>query len=204
MLSIPEIWPSHETPDPEVESLKDLYANLSAVRYNVEAWGSALELFRFSKQKPLLVSSELARGWSFIAAHECVHQLHHLRVRLEQIKGYKVRACPSLKPDIDTKALRLSTRKLDEYFPHIDPMRNAIAHSGAHEVKPEEHAPPSGWLLTRLDDSGRFSTYYQGSERFIDISQESLARILEVATTFLEGFRQAAQILQKQGYADER
>jgi hypothetical protein len=163
-----------------------------------------LQLFRFSKQKPPSVAQDVARSWSFIAAHECVHQLHHLRARLGLIKGHKVRACPSLKPGIDTHALRAATRKLDEYFPHIDPMRHAIAHSGANEVKPQEHAPPSGWLLTRLDDSGRFSTYYQGSECFIDISEESLAKIQEVATMFLGGFRQAAQILEQQGYADER
>ena len=174
------------------------------MHYNVEAWRSALQLFHFCKSKPQGVASDVARRWGFIAADDCVHQLHHLRERLALIKGHKVRACPSLSTEIDTQLLRAATKKLDEYFPNIDAMRHAVAHSGANEVLPQKHAPPNGWLLTRLDDSGRYSTHYEGRERSLEVTDESLRRVEEVATQFLSGFVRAAQTLQLQGYDDER
>jgi hypothetical protein len=204
MFQPPVIWPSGETPPDEIEPLKDLYANLWGVYYNVEAWGSSLELLVFSRQKHQGIAADLLRRWSFIAANECVHQLHHLRERLALIKGHKVRACPSLMGSVDTKALRTATRKLDEFFPHIDAMRHAIAHSGANDVRPEKHASESGWLMTQLDDNGRYSTYYEGRERSIEINGESLGKLESVAATFLGGFIEAARTLELQGYADER
>lgn len=204
MLRPPEIWPSVRTPPAEVEPLKDLYANLWGVHYNVEAWRSALQLFQFCKGKPHGVASAVARSWGFIAANDCVHQLHHLRERLALIKGHKIRVCPSLSTEIDTQLLRVATRKLDEYFPDIDAMRHAVAHSGANDVVPQNHAPPNGWLLTRLDDSGRYSTHYQERERSLEITGESLRRIEEVAAQFLSGFAKAAQTLAQQGYTDAR
>lgn len=202
MMKPPELWPSIITPPVEVDFVKDLYANLWGVFHNVDAWNSAFQLFRYSQGRPIGVAPGLLRKWRFIAAHECVLQLHHFRERLILIRGHKVRACYSLRSEIDMAALRAATRKLDRYFPDIDSMRHAIAHSGANEVRPEEHAPDHGWLLTQLDEHALFKTYYQGKERSLELSEGTLHRVEEVATDFLLGFVRAAKSLEKQGHLE--
>lgn len=201
-MNPPELWPSRKTPLEEIGPVKDLHANLWGVFYNVKAWSAALQLLAFSRSKPHGVAIGLVSNWSFIAAHECVHQLHHFRERLVLIRGHKVRACPSLGSEIDVAALRAATRKLDKYFPDIDSMRHAIAHAGANEVRPEEHSPEHGFLLTQLSRHELFSTHYQGKERRLELSEETLHRIEEVATDFLLGFARAADTLKLQGHLE--
>lgn len=202
MLTPPQLWPSLKTPTAEVAAIKDLYANLWGVAYNVEAWAAALHLYAFAKQRPIDVSVDDARRWTFIASNECVHELHHLRERLEKIKGHKIRACPSLAPNIEGKRLRGATNLLDEYFPGIDQLRHAIAHAGANDVLPEEHAPEHGYLLVGFREKDRYTASYQGVDRHLDITQSSLERIREVASEYLLAFVPAARLLKQEGHLD--
>jgi hypothetical protein len=202
MLTPPPLYPSVETPANEIAAVKDLSANLWGVAYNVEAWAAALHLYEFATQRPTGVSAEDSRRWRFIAANECVHQLHHLRVRLEKIKGHKVRACPSLASNIEVKKLRRATRLLDEYFPDIDQLRHAVAHAGANDVLPADHAPEHGYLLVGFREKDRYTAPYQGADRNLEITAETLSRIEEVASEFLDAFESAAKLLERQGHLE--
>jgi len=199
MLAPPQLWPSRQTPVDEIAAIKELNANLWGVAYNVEAWAAALHLYQFAKQRPSVVGADDARRWTFIASNECVHQLHHLRERLEKIKGHKVSDCPSLAPSIESKKLRAATKLLDEYFPDIDQFRHAIAHAGANDVLPEEHAPEHGYLLVGFREHDRYTAPFKGIDRHLSISEESLERIREVASEFLVAFVPAAKLLEQQG-----
>ena len=202
MLKPPLLWPSVRTPSAEVAAVKDLHANLFGVAYNVEAWDAALRLYQFAKQPTTGVRAADARRWKFIASDECVHQLHHLRERLQRIKGHKVRACPSIIASIETSPLRAATTLLDEYFPDIDQLRHAIAHAGANSVLPEEHAPEHGYLLIGFTGEDRYTAPYKGVERHLEITNRSLERIREVAAAFLASFEPAAKLLEEQGHLD--
>jgi hypothetical protein len=202
VLTPPLIWPSFQTPAAEIPAIKSLLANLHGVVDNVEAWEHALRLYQYAVSKPHSVQAKDASAWKFVAAHECVHQLHHFRNRLRLIKGTKVRECPSIASTIDHAGLRGATKLLGQYFPDIEHLRNAIAHAAEHDVLPEGHATELGYVLVGFRGSDRFSASYEGFERQLDITDESLMRIREVAITFLSAFVVAARTLQLQGHLE--
>lgn len=202
MTIVPVLWPSTLTPSDEVAAIKELYAQLCGVKFNVQAWASALRLYEFSKLTPASVDRADARQWRFLATHECVLQLHHLRERLERIPAFFLRRCLSLSSHIDAQKVRAARKKLDEYFPDIDMLRHAIAHAGEIETSPKGQAPEQQFVLTGFLDPDVFSAPYKGGVRRLEISAASLARIEEVVTIFLSAFSGAASTLQAQGHLE--
>lgn len=202
MLTPPLLWPSVATPTTEVAAIKDLHANLWGVAYNVEAWAAAFRLYAFAKQAPSTVTNDDARRWKFIASKECVLQLHHLRERLEKIRGFKIRACPSLTGCIEFARLREATKLLDEYFPGIDDLRDAIAHAGANDVLPDRHATEGGYLLVSFQEMDRYSAPHKGVAHHLDITDSSLKRINKIVAEFFLAFTTAARMLEQQGHVD--
>ena len=202
MHTPPLLWPSVATPTNEVAAIKNLYANLWGVAYNVEAWAAALNLYNFAKQNPHSITPSNARQWTFIASNECVLQLDHLRERLKHIKGHKVHVCPSLAGSIDFTKLRNAPKLLDTYFPGIDDLRHAIAHAGANDVLPDEHVAGEGYLLTGFREPDRYSAPHKGIIRHLDITQGTSARIDEIVVEFFLAFAPAARLLEQQGHLD--
>ena len=200
MQTVPLLWPSVLTPKSETAAIKDLYANLCGIAYNVNAWSAALELYEFAKKAPNSVNKDTARQWKFIASHECVMQLHHLRERFANIKGFKVHPCQSLKSSINASQMRNATRLLDVYFPHIDKLRHAIAHSGANETNSKEHAPDGQFGLVGFRELDRFSAPYQGALWQLDLTIESLNKINEVVAEFFGAFIKSSQMLELEGH----
>ena len=199
MPPAPVLWPSVATPSEEAPAIKDLYAHLTGAQYSIEAWDAALLLYRTSLSPPPSISRTVARRWRFIACHECVLELFHLRARLEKIQSVKLRACPSLRPLIDTSLLRSARKRLDEYFPDIEALRHAVAHKGENEAHAEVHAPDGQYALTGFREADRFSIPYQGRLRCLDITDQSLQRIIEVVTEYFAAFESAAAELERQG-----
>ena len=198
----PLLWPSVITPSDEVAAIKDLYAHLTGLQYSVEAWEAGLILYRTSLNATSSISSAVARRWRFIACNECVLELFHLRARLEKIQSVKLRACPSLRPLIDTSLLRTARKRLDEYFPDIVALRHSVAHMGENEAHAEVHAPDGQYVLTGFRESDRLSTPYQGRLRHLDITEQSLQRILEVVTDYFAAFDFAAKKLEHEGHLE--
>jgi hypothetical protein len=182
--------------------MKDLDANLYGVSYNVEAWEAALELYKFAKAPPEGVRRELTRQWVLLACAQCVMQLYHLRERLRTIKGFKVRPCASISHWIDDQQLRNATNLLDHYFPDIEDLRDAIAHTGTIGTNPSKHAPDGMFALVGFHEPGVFSAPYNGVMKHLAITDEALQRIRGVVSAFFQGFARAAQELERLGHAD--
>jgi hypothetical protein len=202
MVRAPVLWPSILTPPEEVGPIKDLYAQLCGVVFNVDAWASSLRLYQFSNSTPPGVTRADARQWKFIATNECALQLHHLRERLERISGYFLRPCTSLGSRINTSQMRAARKMLDDHFPDIDMLRHAIAHAGRIEATPKGQAPEEAFALTGFKEGDRFATRYEGAVRSLDITRESLEQITTAATTFLGAFAAAAKALEEEGHLE--
>jgi hypothetical protein len=202
MPRVPLLWPSIATPAEEVAAIKNLYAALTGLEYSVEAWEAALLLYKTSKQPPPSISRSVAGRWRFIACHECILELYHLRARFEKIRSVRLRACPSLRPFLDPSTMRSATKRLDEYFPDIEALRHATAHKGENEAHPEAHAPDGQYALSGFREPDRFSAPYDRTLRYLDITDLSLERINEVVAEFLGAFAAAAAELEKQGHLE--
>jgi len=196
------LWPSIATPKDEAEGVKNLQAHLHGLESSVQAWEAGLRLYQLSKSPPPTISHDVARRWRFIACHECVLELFHLRARLGNVQSVLLRRCPSIRAWIDIAALRSARKKLDEYFPDIEPLRHAIAHAGENEAHPELHSPDGMFALTGFREPDVFSKPYQGHLRRLVINDLSLRQIAEVVDEFLSGFSQAAVELERQGHIE--
>lgn len=202
MPRVPVLWPSALTPANEIAPVKDLYAHLTGLKFSVEAWDAALQLYRTSKSPPPQIARAVADRWRWIACHECVLELYHLRARLGKIQSVKLRNCPSVRATVDMSGVKSARKKLDEYFPDIEALRHATAHKGENEAHPEVHAPDGHCALTGFRQPDRFSTPYQGTLRYLDITDQSLQNIVEVVAEFLGAFEGAAAELEKQGHIE--
>jgi hypothetical protein len=202
MPCAPLLWPSVATPAEEVDAIKNVSAHLTGLQYSVLAWEAALMLYKTAKQPPPSVSRSVASRWRFIACNECVLELYHLKARLAKIQSVLLRACPSLRSLVDTSKMRGARRTLDDYFPHIEALRHATAHKGENEAHPEVHAPDGKYALTGFREPDRFTAPYEGELYYLDITDQSLQRIIEVVTEFFGAFQVAATELEKQGHLE--
>ncbi len=202
MLRVPLLWPSTLSPEAEFEPIKYLHAHLTGLKFSVEAWEAALQLYRTSISPPPSVSRSIASRWRWIAVHECVLELYHLRARLEKIQSVMLRNCPSVRPMVDMSKIRSARKNLDEYFPDIEALRHAIAHTGENEAHPEVHAPNGLYALSGFREPDRFSAPYEGTLRQLDITDQSLQNIVQVVAEFLSAFEAAEAELERQVHID--
>lgn len=202
MTLVKLLWPSIATPTSEIAGIKDLYAHLTGLEYSLQAWEAGLLLYQLANQPPSSISRSVARRWRFVACNECVLELYHLRARLEKIQSVQLRKCPSLRAAIDISKLKIARKKLDEYFPDIEPLRHAIAHKGQNEAHPEIHAPDGQYALTGFREVDIYSAPYEGKLRHLALTNQSLQQITEVVAEYLSAFDAAAAELEKQGHLE--
>jgi hypothetical protein len=202
MTRAPLLWPSIATPSAEIVGIKDLNAHLTGLKFSIEAWEAGLLLYQTAKQPQLTISRSVARRWLFIGCTQCILELYHLRARLEKIQSVQLRKCPSLHAAIDMLKLRSSRKKLDEYFPDIESLRHATAHSGENESHPEDHAPDGLYALSGFREADVYSTPYKGCMRRLAITNQSLELITKVVEEFFSSFETAAAELEKQGHLE--
>ena len=198
----PFLWPSTATPPSEVQAIKDLNAHLLGVVFNVIAWEAGLQLYELGKQPPSDVRKDIARQWTFVAGHECVLQLYHLKARLQKIKSLKLRDCASIRTHIDASGLRTAIQALDDAFPNIDELRHAVAHAGANEMDPERHAPDGRFGLIGFREQDSFSAPYEGKLRHLELSRRTLGCISTIVDDYLQAFRKAEAVLESQGHLE--
>jgi len=202
MARAPLLWPSIVTPPAEIAGIKDLCAHLTGLEYSIEAWEAGLILYQTAMQPPSSISRSVARRWRFLACTECILELYHLRARLEKIQSVQFRKCPSLRASVDVSKLRAARKKLDDYFPDIEPLRHATAHRGENEAHPEVHAPDGQYALSGFREADIYSAPYEGQLRQLAITNQSLERISEVVADFLSAFNAAAAELENQGHLE--
>lgn len=202
LSAVPLLWPSKATPSREIASIKGLYCHLYGLRCSVEAWQAGLLLYQTAKHPPASVPRTVASRWRWIGCNECVLELYHLRCRLEKIQSVQLRKCPSVRRFVDVAILRSARKRLDEYFPGIEPLRHAIAHRGENEAHPEVHVPEGQYGLTRICGNDKYSLSYRGQEYSMVISNDSLQQVADVVSEYLEAFREAAAELECQGHLE--
>ena len=202
MLRVPLLWPSSQTPAVETEAIKRLYAHLSGLAYSIHAWEAALLLYQTALNPPSSISREVASRWRFVAANECIWELYHLRARLEKVQSVVLRDCPSIVPLVDRALLRRSRKQLDEYFPDIEALRHATAHKGEIEAHPEAHASNGLYAPVGFREPNRFSAPYEGQLRYLDITNESLEKVVNVVAAYVGAFAPATTALEEQGHLE--
>lgn len=202
MTFVKLLWPSIATPTSEIAGIKDLYAHLTGLEYSLQAWEAGLLLYQLANRPPSSISRSVALRWRFVACNECVLELYHLRARLEKIQSVQLRKCPSLRAAIDINKLKITRKKLDEYFPDIEPLRHAIAHKGQNEAHPEIHALDGQYALTGFREVDIYSAPYEGQLRHLALTNQSLQQITEVVAEYLSAFDAAAAELEKQGHLE--
>lgn len=122
---------------------------------------------------------------------------------MEKIQAVQLRKCPSLLPWIDSAVTRGARKRLDDHFPDIEALRHATAHKGENEVNPVTHAPEGQqFALTGFREPHRYSAPYLGKMRSLDITEESLCKVIEVVNAYLSGFEPAAKELERQGHLE--
>jgi hypothetical protein len=198
-LRPPMISPLPRFSKGEADNTDFLNALLWAVKFDVEAWAAALELFRLAKLRrgdPDLTRTErdLARKWQWIAARECVMQLYYLKERLVIIRE-KLGLCPTVAQHVDGQALRTAANLLDSQFPAIDKLRHAVAHSSGVDSRPHMHAPDGKYGFSRFRKGDRLEIAYQGTVSHLDINDETLSKLVSIATRFLGAFVPSAKAL---------
>jgi hypothetical protein len=201
-VQAPLLWPSVATPPDEAMAIKDLYANLMGICYQVDDWRAALALYEFSKSQPDSVNTHLASKWRFIATNEAIMVLFHLQEAMKAIVSHKVRLCPSLEQYIDHDKLRMARKTLADRFPGHDDLRNATAHSGSIGTNSAKHAH-DGIGLRGFFQPDHYSAPYNGALRTLPITPASLAALEEASAMFLEAFVPAAVWLERQGHAED-
>jgi hypothetical protein len=201
-LHVPTIWVPSVFPGTDSENIRFLGAVLHALKFDVEAWAAALELYKFAKlrKSDLELSSidrDLARKWQWIAIHECVMQMYYLRERMRIVRGEKLKACPSMAQHVDNETSRTAIKLLDAHFPDIDKLRDAIAHSSGRDSRPHLHAPDGELAPTRISTDDKLEVPYKGRVIYLDIGEKTLQELVLVVKMFLSAFEPAEKALER-------
>jgi hypothetical protein len=115
----------------------DAYACISLNRYNLsrflEEFHSAVRLFEFLERGGGPPSVGVFGGqfikFRMIAARDGALNIYHFRCSLDAVRK-QLPTCPTLAKTTDCFKLRSALRKFDEYFPHAESVRHAVAHTG--------------------------------------------------------------------------
>ncbi len=129
-------------------------------------------------------------------------ELYHLRSRMKLIQSVQLKTCPSVFCLVDSKALRKSRKKLDEYFPGIESLRHHVAHSGEIESDRSEFSPEKLPYLSGLREPNIYSAMHNGKVHRLAITDASAAQIAEVVEEYLKAFQLAANTLEKEGHLE--
>lgn len=198
----PLLWPAINTPEEEIEAIKELGSSLHGLYFNVEAWDAALQLYKFSKNQHHNVSRDLARKWKFIAIHECVMQADYLRERLEFLPRRKGMNCPTISATMNRAIFDEAIALFHKHFPEMKLLRHAVAHFGMIESQPEHHAPDGLFAIYKIEDNDVFKAPYKGVVRELAITDATSQKLANVIAMIFQAFTPSANTLERLGYAD--
>lgn len=104
-LEAPDLWPPVGLPKKADEQVRWLDAVVSALRYHVEGFAAALELYRFSRSRPANVQSQLAWDWQWIAIHEAAMRIWFLRDAMGILRRESIPACHTVASLVDANTM---------------------------------------------------------------------------------------------------
>lgn len=202
-LKAPDLWPpvglSKETDD----QVRWLNAALSALRYHVEQFAAALELYRFSRSKPANVKSQLAWDWQWIAIHEASLRIWFLRDAMDILRRKSIPACSTVSALADDSAMERALCIFDTRFPEFKKMRNAIAHAPGLELAPTKAAPKDGlYAGPQLEDGDRFELVNDGVRYSMDMTSQTLDQFTEILVAYWSAFKPVERAFEERGRSE--
>jgi hypothetical protein len=202
-LKAPDLWPpvglSKETED----QVRWLNAAVDALRYHVETFAAALELYSFSRSKPVNVKGRLAWDWQWIAIHEAAMRIWFLRDAMDILRRKSVPTCPPVASLTDESAMERAMSLFDAHFPEFKKMRDAIAHAPGLELAPTKAAPKDGlYAGPQLKDGDRFELVNDGIRYSMDMTTRTLDQLTEVLVVYWSAFKPVERAFDEQGRSE--
>jgi hypothetical protein len=189
-LKAPDLWPPVGLSKQVDDQVRWFNASTLALRYYVEKYAAALELYRFSRSKPTNVKGALAWDWQWIAINEAAMQIWFLRDAMDILKRKSIPACPFIASLVDDSAMERAIVTFDMRFPEFKKMRNAVAHAPGLDLTPKKVAPKDGlYAGPQLKDGDRFELVNDGIRYTLDMTTQTLEHLTEVLVIFWSAFK---------------
>lgn len=202
-LKAPDLWPPVGLSKEVDDQVRWFNASIFALRYHVENFAAALELYRFSRSKPVNVKGELAWDWQWMAINEAAMRIWSLRDAMDILKRKSIPACPFIASMVDDTAMERAMGAFDTRFPEFKKMRNAVAHAAGLELAPKKVAPKDGlYAGPQLKDGDRFELVNDGIRYSMDMTTQTLEHLTEVLVTFWSAFRPVEIAFDAKGRSD--
>jgi hypothetical protein len=224
---IPDLW-TFDLPRDEQERAQDLQLQLREMASLTDEVASAVALFDSAQKRvqyleellqtsptdrmssPQRTEQEIVSGWQYIAARSVVMaawQLDELQARATLAAS----AIPAVAALMDRKALKQSGVIFREYFEQHLPRPAAAMDGDDHAASstPAIRGPappaPDALVILRTDLSGATLAYRRkGMLLQLDISQGTLARLVEVRDRFFAAFAKVGEALERQHWETTR
>lgn len=202
-LKAPDLWPPVGLSKEADDQVRWLNAAVSALRYHVEVFAAALELYRFSRCKPANVKHGLAWDWQWIAIHEAAMRIWFLRDAMDILRRKSIPACPTIAALADDSAMERAVRLFDAHFPEFHRMRNAIAHAPGLEMARTRSEPPDGlYAGPQIKTDDRFELVNDGVRYSMDMTGETLTKLTEVLLTYWSAFSSVERAFDLRGRSE--
>jgi len=202
-LKAPDLWPPVGLSKEADDQVRWLNAAVSALRYHVENFAAALELYRFSRSKPPNVKGKLAWDWQWIAINEAAMRIWFLRDAMDILRRKSIPACPTVASLADDSAMERAMSHFDTHFPEFKKMRNATAHAPGLELAPTKAAPKDGFYAgPQLKDGDRFELVNGGIRYSMDMNTRTLDLLIEVLVAYWSAFKPVERAFDERGRSE--
>lgn len=176
---------------------------MGALRYHVESYAAALELYCFSRSKPANVKSQLAWDWQWIAIHEAAMRIWFLRDAMDILRRKSVPSCYIIASLVDGTVMERAMSLFDKHFPDFKKMRNAVAHAPGLELAPTKAAPIDRlYAGPRLKEGDCFELVNDGIRYRMEMTAGTTDRLTEVLVTFWSAFKPVERAFDEQGRSE--
>lgn len=199
----PDLWPPVGLAKETDSQVRWLNTAVTALRYHVEKYAGALELYRFSRSKPANVKKDLAWDWQWIAINEAAFQIWFLREAMDILRNNTVPACSFVASRVDVGAMGRAIDLFDTVFPEFKKMRNAIAHTPGLELAAQKKAPRDGlYAGPQLKNGDCFELVNDGIRYRLNMTTQTLEQLSDVLVTYWSAFSPLEREFDKLGRAE--
>jgi len=198
----PDLWPPVGVSKAENEATQKLGVVVFSLRYFVESFAAALELYKFSRSKPHNVHHRTAWKWQWIAINQGAMQTYFLREAIALI-AYEFGPCITVKRHMDPDAaVQRAVDKFDALFPELKKMRDGIAHAPTVAYANLKIPLEKGYSGPRLIDADTFELTNKGQKYRFTMTDETTQKLTEVLMSFWAEFDPVAKAFDQIGRSD--
>lgn len=202
-LQAPDLWPPRDLPKETNDQIRGLNAAVYSLRYHVEKFAAALELYRFARSRPAGLRGQLVRDWQWIAINESAMQIWYLREAMDLLRRTLVPACRTVASLVDESAMTRAICTFDTYFPEFKKMRNAVAHSPSLELASTKSRPKEQlYAGPQIKEGDRFELVNDGVRYSMEMTTGTLDQLTEVLLTFWAAFEPVESGFDKLGRSE--